>query len=357
MKTSSAFSAGDWVQVRSKDEILQTLDERSQLEALPFMPEMLQYCGRRFQVFRRAHKTCDPPNNGMESRKMMHAVHLEALRCDGAAHGGCQAGCLLFWKDEWLQPVSGPGDQPPRPTPSLPGLASSTAAEADVYKGTRASAAEFDSPDPVYVCQSTQLDAATSQLHWWDLRQYVEDYTSGNVRLTQLASALGFFVYSTVTAAGIGLGSALTWIYDAVHQRLRRRHPYPLRTGRVRKGTITPAERLDLQPGELVTIRSYEEILATLDQNSHNRGMLFDPEMVPYCEGTYRVLQRVTQIINERTGKMQQLKNDCIQLDGVVCKACYAKHRRFCPRSIYPYWREIWLRRVRRADYSETLPA
>jgi hypothetical protein len=41
-----------------------------------------------------------------------------------------------------------------------------------------------------------------------------------------------------------------------------------------------------------------------------------------------------------------QMKNDCIVLDGVVCRACYAKNRRFCPRSIYPYWREIWLERA-----------
>jgi hypothetical protein len=33
-------------------------------------------------------------------------------------------------------------------------------------------------------------------------------------------------------------------------------------------------------------------------------------------------------------------------LDEVVCRACYSKHRRFCPRSIYSFWREIWLERV-----------
>jgi hypothetical protein len=74
--------------------------------------------------------------------------------------------------------------------------------------------------------------------------------------------------------------------------------------------------------------------------------MSFDPEMVPFCGNTYRVLDRVTHIINEKTGKMQHLKNDCIMLDEVVCLACYAKYRRFCPRSIHPYWREIWLERA-----------
>ena len=32
-----------------------------------------------------------------------------------------------------------------------------------------------------------------------------------------------------------------------------------------------------------------------------------------------------------------------IILDGVVCTADY---NQYCPRGIYPYWREIWLRRI-----------
>jgi hypothetical protein len=43
---------------------------------------------------------------------------------------------------------------------------------------------------------------------------------------------------------------------------------------------------------------------------------------------------------------MLAMKNDCIILADVACTACYAAYRRFCPRAIYPYWREIWLDRV-----------
>ena len=41
---------GDIVEVRSEAEILATLDENGRLESLPFMPEMLALCGRRFRV-------------------------------------------------------------------------------------------------------------------------------------------------------------------------------------------------------------------------------------------------------------------------------------------------------------------
>jgi len=100
---SSALNlrVGDWVEVRSREEILDTLDEQGRLQHLPFMPEMLSYCGQRFRVFKRADKTCDYIQ-GWSIRRMTETVHLEGVRCDGAGHDGCQAGCLIFWKEAWL---------------------------------------------------------------------------------------------------------------------------------------------------------------------------------------------------------------------------------------------------------------
>jgi hypothetical protein len=80
-----------------------------------------------------------------------------------------------------------------------------------------------------------------------------------------------------------------------------------------------------------------------LDKRNRNRGMLFDGEMLSYCGGIYRVLRRVYHIIDERTGKMVNMKSPCIVLEGVVCKSDY---HRLCPRAIYPYWRENWLKRA-----------
>ncbi len=50
------LKVGDWVVVRSADEILATLDENARFEALPFMPQMLQHCGKKLQGRKRAHK-------------------------------------------------------------------------------------------------------------------------------------------------------------------------------------------------------------------------------------------------------------------------------------------------------------
>jgi hypothetical protein len=65
--------------------------------------------------------------------------------------------------------------------------------------------------------------------------------------------------------------------------------------------------------------------------------------MLKYCGQRARVLRRVERILDERTGEMLTLPRDCIILEGVACQSDY---HRFCPRSIYHYWREIWLRRV-----------
>jgi hypothetical protein len=347
--------AGDWVEVRSKDEILATLDKSGQLDGLPFMPEMLAFCGRRFRVFKRAHKTCDTVND-YKARSMKDAVHLEGLRCTGLSHGGCQAGCLIFWKTAWLKEVSGNTssancnvERCSKVPESHQDVALAHCTETDLLTSSRSSAS---GEEPTYVCQATQVPAATSPLSHWKLSQYVEDYTSGNVDLTRMASGFVFMGYHHwLVNLGIGWGFILKWLYD-MFQRLFGGFPYPRRLGKIPIGEPTPTASLDLQPGEWVRVKSYREILGTCDASGKNRGMTFDPEMVPYLNGTYRVLKRVTKIINERTGRMQEMKTPCIILEGVVCQSRYSDCRLFCPRSIYPYWREIWLERI-----SENAPA
>jgi hypothetical protein len=333
---NSKLRVGDWVEVRSKDEILRTLDASGQLDGMPFMPEMFAFCGKKFQVYKRAHKTCDTvfPVRG---RRVADAVHLET-RCDGSAHGGCQASCLLFWKMAWLKPAGGMAEGST--------AASSTASgctEADVV-------AHAESVDPkdgalIYVCQATRLPYATSQLDWWDVRQYIEDYRSGNVSLWQLFCGGFYFVSYWLSRAGIGMGRPIRWFYDKFYP-LWGGAPFPRKGGTIPDGEPTPVKTLNLRPGELVRIKSHEQILQTLNPRNQNRGLYFDAEEVPYCGQTHRVLQHVTRIVNERTGKMQEMKTPCVILDSVICQSRYSECRLFCPRSIYPYWREIWLERI-----------
>jgi hypothetical protein len=105
----------------------------------------------------------------------------------------------------------------------------------------------------------------------------------------------------------------------------------------------------------MVRVKPYEEILATLDADNKNRGLYFDAEAVPFCGHSYRVLSRVTKILDERTGRMVNMKTPSLILEGVYCQARYSDCRMFCPRAIYSYWREIWLERV--TDSGKSLAA
>jgi hypothetical protein len=44
---------------------------------------------------------------------------------------------------------------------------------------------------------------------------------------------------------------------------------------------------------------------------------------------------------------MMELKNPCITLEGVLCSGHVSSDRLLCPRAITPYWREVWLERVK----------
>jgi hypothetical protein len=311
---------GDLVEVRSPPEILLTLDERGALDELPFMPEMVAFCGRRFVVDRRAERVCDTVHYS-GSRRPAHTVLLAELRCDGSAHGGCQAECRLLWKEAWLRRVEPESPASPEPAArELEALRERTARHVKVATSTDAGASEC------WRCQATELPAASAHLKLWDPRSYVREYTTGNV-------PLGRFLRVSARAS--------------VQEPMRKLGLMPeVHLPGTASGPVA-APPLDLQPGELVQVKTKEEIAATLTPEGRHRGMWFDREMLPFCGRTFRVRQRIHRFIDERAGRMVEFKkSDCVTLEGVVCSGDLSLRRWFCPREIYSFWRECWLRRV-----------
>ena len=305
---------GDIVEVRSETEILATLDGQGAIDAMPFMPEMLRYCGRRFRVQSRADKTCDTVTK-TGGRRLYHTVHLDT-RCDGSGHGGCHAACLLFWKEAWLKRADSVGEADAAP-----------AGGCTLVQLERAACRpDPENPaSPVYSCQATRLVDATTKLKWWDARQYLRDVRTGNARAGKAVFLLARAMVNAI-------------------QRKRGGRQFP--SGRPPTRTKTPHEVLDLQPGELVQVRTLEEITDTLDVGEKNRGLRFDVEMIRWCGGTFRVQSRVERIINEQTGRMMKMPTPSIILEGVACAAECSRGRLMCPRALPHFWREIWLRRV-----------
>lgn len=316
--TDTALRRGELVEVRGAAEILQTLDARGMLDAMPFMPEMVRYCGRRCTVDRRADKVCDTVTNNLQSRRLPNMVLLDDLRCDGSGHGGCQAECRLYWNEAWLRRV-----EPDDPQDGASGDADATEA---LLRLVEQNSQQAPAGSPVrYTCQVTELVAASVSLSTTDPRPYVRELTSRNV-------SIGTFARVMSRAA----------VMQPLH-RLGRLPSPPLKGPSAKSPHVEP---LDLQPGEWVRVKSREEIRQMLTDKGANRGLWFDREMMAMCGRTFRVRGRVGQIVNERTGEMIELKSDCIKLDGAVCSGELSTGRWFCPREIYCYFRECWLERV-----------
>lgn len=334
---------GDWVEVKSKELIIATLDGNGELDGMPFMPEMLQYCGQRFQVYKSAHKTCDTLRLG-HSRSLSNAVHL-STRCDGKMHGGCGAACLIFWKSEWLRPVDGPNAK-------HDSVANSTSAEVvdgktaactveDVLKAAR-NPNSGEGGVERYSCQITRLLEFTSPLSRFDQKQYVRDYSSGNVGLMDIVRGA---VVDNVVMPMARRSRVFCSAYNQFQNKLQS-IPIPVPQGRIALGSSQPMVHLGLQPGELVRVKRLEEIEATLNVKNMNRGMGFDIEMVRYCGKVFRVKSRVEKFLDENSGEVRQLSTPAVILEGVWCQGRHSAARMHCPRSIYCWWREIWLERV-----------
>jgi len=306
-----ALMPGDEVEVRGLDEILATLDERGMLHALPFMPEMAAYCGRRFRVFRRVDKLNDwVGRTGL--RRVHDTVLLEGLTCSGAAHGGCQAACYLRWHEAWLQ-------RPAAASAATPAPARARLTEADL---ARLAERRGEDGTPRWICQVTELGRGTARISGANPRHYLRDLATGNIRLAPLLEGCAIAMFN--------------WV-----QRRRRGARYPVYTPAAEGHT--PTEALDMRPGERVRVRSRQEIERTLNARRRNRGLWFDGEMLRFCGGSYRVGARVTRLIEEQTGKLIELGTPCLVLDGVRASGEYLG---FCAQHEAIFWREIWLERL-----------
>lgn len=313
---------GDWIEVRSPDEILQTLEKDGTLNGLPFMPEMIEWCGRRARVFQRViQAVVDGASLSHYSESFVRAfknddvVLLEGARCSGAAHGGCQRACMIFWKEAWLRKVEDSESSQP--------------AKLEGEAQLRARLKTTAGPD-AYFCQSSEFVKATR--HLTALRRLWNRVTNvrvGNCGPLEMVRRLA------------------VWTWWKARQKLSG--PFP-------RGTLqkTPAEALDLQPGEWVEVKPLHEIVATLDEKGKNRGLHFFPDMSRHCGRRYRVRSRADHFIAEGTGQMRHFRHTVLLEGALSDSATYAFGG--CPRSDLLCWREIWLRRVQPSPAANANP-
>jgi hypothetical protein len=296
---------GDLVEVKAADEILQTLDQDGTLEHLPFMPEMVEFCGRSFRVARRVTKTCAYGTySTMLAFDTDDVVILDGLRCSGADHDGCPKACVIFWREAWLRKVAN--------GPLRPGSNSKGNERLRVRLKTKSS-------PKIYFCQASELLKAAHELsHRERFVKCIDEVRSGNCGLLQMIQRIAIWLFWRIRRALLG--------------------PYGKGTNKT-----TPAESLSLQPGEVVEIKSMGSITATLNETAHNRGLWFSPDQRLLCGQQRRVVKRIEKLIVDGTGEMRQLR-DTVYLEGSMCGCSHVAFGG-CPRDEFVYWREAWLRR------------
>lgn len=300
---------GDWVEVLSPEEILATLDLEGRLDGLPFMPEMARQAGHRFRVRQRAERTCVHPAR-IPFPRLNGCVTLNAVRCDGSAHGGCQLGCMIFWKESWLRRVDGSGPEHLAPESERPSTGGDLTEPFPFGAATLATTTE----DGTYRCQGTELVRSTSPgaplFSPWQYLGYLRDRTYTPRELVGMVARLGTRMLSS-----------------AFRQRV------PPTGGK-------PALSLDLQQGEWVRVRRPDEIRATLDPSGKLGGLAFGGDMVEDCTKIFQVERRVERVMDESAGRIRSVKNT-VTLQGSVCDRYLG-----CARGMPILWREAWLERV-----------
>ena len=92
------------MQVKSPEEIRETLDAGGKHEGLKFLPPMRAHCGKAYRVQKRVRYILDEHDHRM--RKVKNVVLLDGVICRGKGIYGredCDRSCFFFWKDAWLR--------------------------------------------------------------------------------------------------------------------------------------------------------------------------------------------------------------------------------------------------------------
>ena len=332
---------GTIIQVKSESEIFAALDEHGTLDGLPFIFEMREFCGKTYKVLKVLNRI---HIDGLCRRSIHDTVILDGVRCNGKAHGGCGRLCYLLFKSAWLNVL-----------------------EKDNLGSNISQTSEgiIDEPpfwkDHAQLCQgnSIQLVKATKDLSASNIRQYINDIKTGLWRPRDVASILLFRLNrkwdsrQPIWALGLGNRSfkdlaqmAFIVLWQTARWHLDRAWRTALQDAKSRP-VVKPQNPstlpLNLRPGEMVEVKSREEILATLDSRERNKGLAFTGSMVKDCGKKFRVLSKICGVIDERTGKQVKVIKDTVLLEGSICNGISWGG---CPRECCWFWREAWLKRL-----------
>jgi hypothetical protein len=106
-----------------------------------------------------------------------------------------------------------------------------------------------------------------------------------------------------------------------------------------------PLAALELEPGDVVRVRSADFINRSLDENGRYRGCAFALGMYQYCGQELRVIKVVKRFFDEAQSRWLQARN-MVLLEGAFCDGSSLTNTRGCDRMCFYFWRTEWLEKI-----------
>ena len=94
---------GQWVEVKSRREIGDTLDATGRNRGLTFEAEMLIHCGRRYRVAFQVRRIINEETARLV--ELTNTVVLDGVTCQGICAKNCPRSNYFYWREIWLRRV------------------------------------------------------------------------------------------------------------------------------------------------------------------------------------------------------------------------------------------------------------
>lgn len=104
-------------------------------------------------------------------------------------------------------------------------------------------------------------------------------------------------------------------------------------------------EKVTIRRGDIVKVRSKEEIWSLLDEQEKYKGCPFMENMFDLCEKEYKVLKEVSYFYDENKQKLCKCK-DLFILKGAHCSGRKRLYLELCDLNCFFFWHRDWLVKI-----------
>jgi hypothetical protein len=278
------FTVGETVRILPEEAISKLVDPRTKaLDGCLFMEQMGDYCGNTYRILSVVDSFYNEhQHRTFEPKSPMYL--LEGLICNGKVSefpAKCDRRCFLLWHEQWLgRPDQGPSSQ-------------------------------------LGACKnpsSLSVGSTKCQL------QLIDE-----------------------------LGDKNTWLNEKLEFSVMKFIDYrrKIRSNLHARNHIATSVRIsqdEIRPGDLVRVRTAEEIRGTLDRFRKTKGCGFADRMYEYCGKEFRVVEKVDNFFDESRQKFCKCKG-VLLLEGSYCDG-KTPYLRPCDRKCFYFWHVNWLERV-----------